>query len=292
MMRYTLVVAVLLVASFALAEQADPGAPSGAPGIVMSDGVVTCGSMKLQVQKVLHPRPLGFAEESAIIAYMAGHGDYLLHSGNYSATEKSIRLLLGIEQSHLPLTRKPAEYLSDAQIVWQMLLYLETYVRVPWPALGPCPQPQYKQPVGWQPKSNSVSPATKDAPTCTMPSYHQTAGNGPMGGENHVSVQRIVPDLTPALWILMLRHLQRERCERQQQCEGDPPPKPDPDDIGDGGDGTDTGHGDPPSANGDDGNNPGTPDTPGQGGGSPPPDGSDGGAHPAGPDGPPAQPPL
>lgn len=137
--RGLIIAFLLLTASLVLAEQsAEPMATEEivavtATSVTVQSGFVSCGSIRLPVQKVLHPRALTVVEDRAVRTYMSdpSRACALRKAGNYEATEASIRLLLGIEQAHLPLAWRPKDYMSSAQIVWQMLKYLDTYVDVP-----------------------------------------------------------------------------------------------------------------------------------------------------------------
>jgi len=325
MMRNPLVVVVLLlVASLGLAQQnADPGAPSMAPANAMTQAAAT---IQLELQTVAQPRLTTKDEEVAIAEYVR-----LRHlSQPYAETiVKGWRLFLGLGIWHYPLdmTKSPAYISSEYQRFTEenRQLKVRRYVNMPIQTPPPTPdfalplgeelQPQYQQPVAWQPKVNGVLPEIKElrpvVQRCPAPvGYAQTAGNGPMGRENNVSVQRIVPDLTPVAWMLLWKAMEHKPTPPKPPTPPDNPPDCGPGNppVGPGGDdltnptnpcdptppgGTPGGMTGVPDGYSGSGNiapgnpsgpggapyNPPPPATPGQGGGSPP-----------GPDGPPATP--
>lgn len=96
---------------------------------------------KVEVQRQQQLRTLTAGEERAIAAYMAAYGPRM-DAENRKALEASLRFLVAIDQSHVPLTRRPNDYLADYQIVTQMMNRVDWYVNVPvaesfrLPALG------------------------------------------------------------------------------------------------------------------------------------------------------------
>jgi len=84
---------------------------------------------RVPVQKVLRIRPLVPAEDAAVAVYLQQHKAGL-STQNYTALENALRLLIGVDQTHIPLTRIPAQYLADYQTFTQLLGRTEWYVNL------------------------------------------------------------------------------------------------------------------------------------------------------------------
>jgi len=87
-------------------------------------------SIRLPVQKVLQIRPLTAAEDAAVAAYIQQYKAGLT-SQNYVALGNALRLLIGVDQTHVPLTRTPAQYMADYQTFTQLLGRTDWYVNLP-----------------------------------------------------------------------------------------------------------------------------------------------------------------
>lgn len=86
--------------------------------------------MKVPVQKVARPRPLTASEYEAVDDYLRRYAPKMSEV-NVRSLRAGLPFLVGIDQSHVPLTRKPAEYLADYQTYTQLLERTEMYVWVP-----------------------------------------------------------------------------------------------------------------------------------------------------------------
>ena len=85
---------------------------------------------RVPVQKVLRIRPFVPAEDAAVGTYLQQHKAGL-SSQNYTALDNALRLLIGVDQTHIPLTRTPAQYMADYQTFTQLLGRTDWYVSLP-----------------------------------------------------------------------------------------------------------------------------------------------------------------
>lgn len=97
------------------------------------------------VQKVAQLRQLTWSQQKQINDYLDAREVWLRKAGNYEATRAALEFLTRIDQSHFPLTRRPADYLADYQNFTQMLNRVDWYVTMQGlpllPPVEPCPVP-------------------------------------------------------------------------------------------------------------------------------------------------------
>lgn len=241
---------VLLVVTLALALPAlaqtefNPGGVIQAPAsvvTVISTPVTTtsqsAGTMRLSVEKVFNVPPLTAEQESAVREYLNKYAPNLT-AENLAATANGLRLLIGIEQTHIPLTRRPGEIMADYQIVTQMLKYLRMYVNVPMiefflqplPGLGQVARAERVSLPVYNCEFVKVSRELRfpEPQVCWYPNNQGLlVPSGPTGAQNSVSIVGITPDLTPLAWMWLWKQWQ----EKSQPCPkpndgtcGPPPP--------------------------------------------------------------------
>ena len=123
-MKGFIAVVTLTLLCAALWAQGEPVQVSTPTSAQMDQG------QRVPVQKILRIRPLVPAEDAAVAAYLQQH-KVGLTSQNYAALENALRLLIGVDQTHVPLTRTPAQYMADCQTFTQLLGRTDWYVNLP-----------------------------------------------------------------------------------------------------------------------------------------------------------------
>lgn len=131
--------ALILICAAAAVAQMDVGPSSGGY-------YSTASAQRIEIERVpvrwrANPRSLTSVEEEAVRRYMREYGPRL-SAGNRDALEAALRFLVGMEQSHVPLTRTPAMYLADYQSFTQTSVRIDKWVEIErqkLPPLGPKP---------------------------------------------------------------------------------------------------------------------------------------------------------
>lgn len=140
-MRGILIVVVLLALALPVLAQTEfnPGetpapAITAVPTPLVTTILQSAGTTSQTVQHRTRVRPLTAEEENAVSAYLCKHRQGFT-GDNYAATDNALHFLLGINQSHLPLTRTPAQYMADYQTFTQLLGLTDWWVDIPTPQL-------------------------------------------------------------------------------------------------------------------------------------------------------------
>ena len=127
-MRGILIISLLLTSVCWVGAQVPDNAQT-TPAFTPASTVVIPGGRET-VQRVPQLRPLTAAEKAAIQTYLEKHGG-TGECQNQRALRAALEFLTGIDQSHFPLSRQPAQYLADYQTFTQMFNRVDCYVNVP-----------------------------------------------------------------------------------------------------------------------------------------------------------------
>jgi len=215
MMRAALVIAVLLAVGVAY-SQVEPGVPD--------ETQVQQQMLQMPVQKVLDVPLLTLEQEAAVREYLNRYAPNLSRE-NLAATANGLRLLIGIQQTHVPLTRRPCEIMADYQIITQMLKYLRMYVKVPvaefflrpLPVLGEIARADRVSLSGGTCEFEKVS-RELCVPAEQVGWFPNDLGmlvpSGPTGAQNSVNIAGMTPDMTPLAWLWLWKQWQN----REQPC--------------------------------------------------------------------------
>lgn len=155
-------------------------------------------SHQVEVQKVADLRDLMAEEVRAIDTEMAKYGSNMSEK-NRQALRAAMEFLVRIDQSHLPLTRRPADYLADYQTFTQMLNRVKWYVNMP----------VVSAPKEYRPLSDDVAYVSIEPKTAAAP----VVGGGPIGTYQYGSGPTVIRHETSLLGgIWLFGHRSKAGC--------------------------------------------------------------------------------